>query len=251
MEETKDVGFLDEMAGQGTNVFGTRDVKLPFIKIITKGCAESDEDSPGYVKGCKNGVFLNTLTKEILGPKIEVVVLHYELEWLCWAPDRGGFKGRHKPGTIEVIGTPFDEGGMRDMEGNSVVETMTYYVMLKDRLQDGIHMLALTSSAMPYAQAWNSFILMTKLDSGKRAPLFGSFWELELKYNQNPKGVWFTIGANKIPAINRTRFITKEEWDMAISPSRQIVLSGQAKVDYAQITDTAGRPRVNTENPDY
>lgn len=251
MEETKEVGFLDAMAGQGTETFTARDVKIPFIKIITKGCPESDEDSPGYIKGCKNGVFLNTLTKEIYGNKIEVVVLHYDLEWICWAPDRGGFRGRHKPGTIEVVGSPFDKEGMRDMEGNKVVETMTYHVMLKDRLEEGIAMLALSSSAMPYAQAWNSFILMTKLDSGKRAPLFGSYWELELKYNQNKDGAWYTIGADKKPAVSRTRFITKEEWEMFISRSRQLVLSGQAKADYSQITENAGRPALNTDNPDY
>ena len=45
MEEKK-ASFLDQMEGQGSEEFGARDVKIPFIKIITNGCHEPEENHP-------------------------------------------------------------------------------------------------------------------------------------------------------------------------------------------------------------
>lgn len=252
MEDVKsNDSFLDAMAGQGAEKFGAGDIKIPFIKILTKGCPETEEQNPAYVVGAKNGMFMNTLTKFLYGPKIEVIVVDYEKLWVCWGPDRGGFKGRHKPGTIEVVGSPFDEDGMRDMEGNKVVETMNYYILIKDHLEEGLAVLALSSSGLSHAQVWNSYMLMTKLDSGKQCPTFGSFWELELQYNQNKNGTWHTIGANKTTAVKRTRFITKEEWSMIVEPARKMVIAATVKPDYAQLTDGAVSNGVNTDSPGY
>jgi len=249
MEDTKsNASFLDEFAGQGSERFGASDIKIPFIKIITKGSPESEEQNPAYIPGCKNGVFLNTLTKEIYGPTLEVIVVDYEKLWICWGPNRGGFKGRHKPGTIEVVGSQFDEDGMRDMDGNKVVETMTYYVLIKDHLDAGLAILPLSSTGIGHAQTWNSYILMTKLDSGKRCPTFGAYWKLELQYNTNPSGSWHTIGANKKTAVEMTRFITKEEYLLSVEPAKKMIEASAVKPDYAQLSDTAG---IDTSAPGY
>lgn len=250
MEDIKSANsFLDQYAGQGAEEFGARDVKIPFLKILTKGCPETEEENPGYVKGAKNGMFMNTLTKELYGDKVTVIPVHYEPLWVCWAPNRGGFKGRHKPGTIEVVGSPFDKGGMKDMEGNSVTENMTYYVLREGHLEDGLMVLSLTGSGLGYAQIWNSYMLMTKLDSGKRAPTFAGFWDLKLEYNMNQDGSWHTIGSNKKAAVAFNRFMTETEWKEYIEPNRKLALSAMAVVDYAQISDN--RTRQITDETSY
>jgi len=242
-EEKKAQGFMDAIAGQGIEDVGINDMSIPFLKILQKGNPECEDGNPARVPTAAAGMFMNTLTKQLYGKEIGLIPVKYEPVWLCWAPNRGGFKGRHKPGSIEVFGSAFDEGGMKDKDGNEVVENNVFYCLIEGHFEDGPIVLSLSSTGSKHAKNWNSMILMTKLDSGKRAPYFSSVWKLILTYNTNASGTWYQLGTKNTTSIERERFITEQEYIDIVAPARLMLDS--VKVDFAQVgNDREGQRQI-------
>jgi hypothetical protein len=225
--------FLEEIAGQGFEGMGPGDYAVPFLKIITNGCPECTKGKDGYIDGLEPGVFMNTLTKHIYGPEINLIALKYEPVWLAWAPNRGGLRGRYDPGSIEVTGNPYD--GMKDKDGNTVSDTMVFYCLIEGHLEDGPIVFSLSASGLRHAKNWNSMILLRKTKSGKRAAYFSAVWNLRLELNSNDQGVWYQIGNKKTTNVKWVRDITLEELKEVIQPTRQLLIEGSSRVDYAQI----------------
>lgn len=224
--------FMDEIAGQGFDGMSAGDYAIPFLKILQVGNPECLEGDPSYVPGAKAGLFMNTLTRRLYGAEIDLIPLKYESVWLAWAPNRGGLKGRYAPGSIEVTGSQFD--GMKDADGNDVVENMIFYCLVAGHLEDGPVVFPLSSTGLKHGKNWNSQIMLTRLDSGKRAPFFSSVWHLSLSLNKNDAGSWYQIGT-KTTNVERKRFITQEEYAEFVAPNRQMLLADTHRVDYAQI----------------
>ncbi len=226
--------FLDDVAGDGFQGMGASDYAIPFLKILQALSPECTKGDPSYIPGAEAGVFFNSLTKRIYGAEISLVPLLYEPLWLVWAPKRGGLKGRYAPGAIPTVGSVFDEDGLKDEEGNSVVDTMNFYCLVEGHLEDGPIVFSLSSSGLKHGKNWNSQILLSRLDSGKRAPYYASVWKLSLVLNSNDDGKWYQIGT-KTTNISRARFITPDEYTSFIKDNRQALVEGHRKADFSQI----------------
>jgi hypothetical protein len=233
----EEADFLEEIAGQGFEGMGPGDYAVPFLKIITHGCPECTKGKDGYIEGMEAGVFMSTLTKFVYGAEINLIPLKYEPVWLAWAPNRGGLRGRYDPGSIEVVGDPFN--GMKDKDGNTVVETMVFYCLIEGHLEDGPIVFSLSSTGLKHAKNWNAMILLRKTASGRRAAYFSSVWNLRLELNKNDDGIWFQIGNKKTTNVTWVRDITKEELLGLVQPTRQLLIDGSKRVDYAQLEGTA------------
>jgi hypothetical protein len=233
-----DQSYLDQYEGQGREDIGANDVTIPFLKILQKLSPECDEAAQSYVKGSKAGMFMNSLTKELYGNSVEFIPVRYEPVWLEWAPNRGGFKGRHAIGSVEVYGDQFSKEGLQTEKGNQIQETLIFYGYIANHLEDGPIILSLSSSQLKHAKNWNARNINTRLHSGKRAPFFASVWKLELVLNTNTSGTWYMLGTKTTTAIEHIRFITQKELEEYILPARKMLMA--AKIDYAQIEDKTG-----------
>jgi hypothetical protein len=245
LSDNEQQDFQSELSGQGLDVFGSKDLSIPFIWILQKGSPQVEEQNPAYVPGAKAGSFFNSFTKRVYGPKLEVVPLYYEPVWLIYAPgsgnQKGDFKGRRAPGSIEAFGSPYDEGGMKDIDGNSIVDSMSYYIIIKGEEKNGPVVLSIKSSDLPHGKDWNTAINNTVLANGEKAAFFSSWWELGLEFNQNTKGTWYGLGTKGNTAIDRVRFITKEEFLSFVKGNREMILNGQKKADFALDSARAGQ----------
>jgi hypothetical protein len=250
MEEQKR-SFLDDHEGEGLESIRGGMFSIPFLKIIQKGSPEVEEGNPAFLEDAKAGTFMNSLTKETYGNKLEVIVLDTEPVWLAWKPNRGGFAGKHAPGSIEVFGSPFDEGGMKTRDGNTIEENIVFYVLIKGRENDGPIAMSLNSTNLKHAKNWNSYILNTKTPSGKRAPMFGAIWSLELLYNTNQKGSWFMLGTKDVTAIEMTRLIVETEYIDFVEPNRKLFLDNRSNIDFAITGDAGHAPQISEDAGKY
>lgn len=239
--------FLDEVSGQGFEGMGQNDFAIPFLKILQSNSPEVNEaDKDTYVSGAKAGTFFNSVTKRIYGSEINLIPIKYDRIWLAWAPERGGLRGRYLPGSIEIDGDFFSEEGARDSEGNEISDTMVFYCLVADHIDEGLIVFSLASSGLKHGKAWNELISLQRLPSGKRAPFFGSVWKMTLAGNKNKKGSWYQIGTKNTNA-EKIRDITEIEYTNFIKPAKLMLDAGAAKVDFTQIgapdkEDTATLP---------
>lgn len=229
--DEQDVGFLNELAGEGFDNITAEDFAIPFLRILQPLSPQLDEDSENYIPGAKPGMFFNTVTNFLYGTEIKLIPLMYKKVWLEWAPNRGGLVGRHDPHTINVDKSDFSR--WTTDEGNLVSENHMFYVLVADHLDHGPMIFSQSSTGIKHAKNWNTQIMMTRLPSGKRAPFFSSVWKLETVKNKNDQGTWYQLG-EKSSHIVRERFVTAEEYNGFISPARD-TLDTLKDPDYAQL----------------
>ena len=254
--------FLDQLAGDGLNAFKASDLPKPFIKIAQKATPEADELSPEYIEGLKQGMFFNTLTKEVYGDTFNAIVIGYKQSWLVYGPALGDFKGEYAPNSFETVGSEFAKDKadkLKDMDGNSVVPSMIFYVVNADKPEDGIAILSLTSGNIKHAQNWAFSIVHAVRANGKPAPIYGYVWKLKLEYNKKNDYTWFALGVENKTTIakdmiddgkggKKPREITADIWTQFVKPARQFYLEGSIKADYKLLSDETGgsaKPDMN------
>jgi hypothetical protein len=209
--------FLEDNAQSSFNGLESRDFEVPYLRILqslNNQCIPATEE---YIEGAQAGMFYNTLTSELYGNEIEVIPVKFKKTWIEWEPNRGGFVAEHVPGSVFVDKSNFSKWVRPN--GNNVVEYYNFFCLIPDRIDEGLIIFSLSSSAIKHAKKWNSKIAYSKLPSGNRAPFYASVWKLKTEMNKNEKGTWFTLGTQGGTSITQQRFITEEEYNQHVQPS--------------------------------
>ena len=236
--------FLNGMSGQGTENIGAGDTSRNFLKIAQPTSPELTADVP--IEGLKVGDFFSTSLHKTYGKRLDVIVMRYELNWNIWQPNRGGLVGIVPVGGVQMLKD--SEGKMHDYDGNDIVETQNFYVLLADHMEDGLMIFSLTSTGLKHGRKWNSKILATKTPDGLgAAPIFGVVWLIESTKNTNKKGAWYTIGDDTDTTVQFTRYIDTTEYIghvkdtfamVQIMAQQRAALPTGEHVAQAQISDT-------------
>jgi hypothetical protein len=190
-EETKaivDDSAYEGMEGVGYDSMGGDKFTMPLLLIAQTTSSVVAEGT----NGIKAGDFYNSVTKENYGNSIELIPVYFESVWQIWKPNLGGFAGRVRPNSIKVTGDVYK--GMKDADGNDVVDTWMYIVLIKGREEDGLLIMQVASNGIRYAKIWNGMIHDTRMTSGKRAPFFYSSWLLTVGKTKFDSGYSYSFG---------------------------------------------------------
>lgn len=240
----EDIGFMEEIAGQGYENIGQEDISTPYLKVAQALSPELDKEEDAYIEALEVGMFFNSLTSKVYGREINLIPVHYEKSWMEWKPDRGGLVGKHEPFSIQVDKTDFSKWKY----GNNIIsDTLMFYCFVEGHMEDGPLVYALTGSGIRHGKNWNTQIMMTKLPSGSRAPYFSSVWKLNTTKQKNEQGTWYQIGGKKSNIV-RSRFITSKEYTELIAPIREDLNRLTSSVDYKQL-ESSGGTEVQTVDP--
>lgn len=219
-ETTELAEFMEGMAGAGFENLGAQDFQIPFLRIL-QPLSPQVLDGDEKVEGAKAGHFYNTLTNKSYGSEIEIIPLKCITEWLVWSPNRGPLKARYPVGGIEIVGDQYSK--MMTPEGDEVVETMTIFCLVANHIEEGPVAFPLAKTNIKHGKKLNTMLHSTFLPSGKRAPYFSSVWRLKTSVNRNEKGTWYSLGVKSQTNIDRIRWISKNEFDMAVTPALDIL----------------------------
>jgi len=241
--ENKDVGFLDDVAGQGYGNLSGDAFATPFIKLLQSNSTEVTSELPG----AKPGVFFDVARNQVLGNTLKVIPIDFEILWLEWEKDMGGLKGKYLPHSIPSVGDKFNRKNPET--GRDLVDSWLYYVLLEGRESEGVAILSLPVSSIKYLKAWNTMNHHTKLPSGKDAPFYSSVWELgPTEKERNDSGqVWYNIGGAAGPAIKRVDFITKEIFTERVKPA--IDMAHNVMLSYQQTLPAPVAQKALPESP--
>jgi hypothetical protein len=120
---------------------------------------------------------------------------------------------------------------MTNADGNDIIDTWIYYVLIKGREDEGMLKLAVTSTGIKYAKIWNGLAHDYRLASGKRAPLFSQYWKLTLEKNTEGKNTWFIFGKGSSANIKHAGQVPPQVYLDYIKPVREIAPQLTLKID--------------------
>ena len=222
---------LLEFVDQDDDLKGFEDINsqtmaVPFIRILQTLSPQLDEESPAYIEDAKKGYWFNTVTKEVYGDSLSVIVLKFERVFIEWLPNRGGLVGYHTPEHAESIATDKTFGKWLSPEGNSLQDTYVYLALVAGHEREGVAVFSLASSAIKVAREWNRLMTTHVMPNGEDAMPYWLVWNLETQLKKNDQGSWFN------PDVAFAGYIKEDQYAL-IKPERLAL--PDKRVDYAQL----------------
>jgi len=227
-KEKEDMDFLK---GAEDNLDGFEEINaatmaIPFIKLAQKLTPETKKNKAQFIRGLEEGNFFNSVTKEIYGDEVNLIVLKFERIYIEWLPKREGFVDYHSVERAEQIAEDKTFGKWKTKSGNLLQENYVYFVLAEDHVDEGPAVLSLSSTQIKKAKEWNRLMTTHIMDNGRRALPYYIVWNVSTVPMTNDQGDWFGL------SITFDRYINKNEYEV-LQPERKAL--PDKRVDYAQI----------------
>lgn len=213
-EETKQVAKKEKAAPPSTNVmeilfedrgagmgqFQVDDLAIPFLAIVQDGSPQANPKKEKYIEGAEAGHIFNTVNGDLY-ESVTVIPIHYSKVVIEWRDrdEGGGFVAVHEKNSQAVKNAELDNKGvLRSPNGNPMVETAQFYILLVDEDSDILSrsIIAMKSTQLKKARKWNTIASEIKMrNPGNNQlftpPLYSHIYELGTKYEDNDKGDWY------------------------------------------------------------
>lgn len=223
--------FDDKDTMEGFEDITQSTMAIPFVRIAQQLTPQLKKNKPEYIEGLEEGMFFNTITKEVYGNSFQCIVLKFEHVYIEWRPERGGFVGYHTPENAERIAVDHTFGNWKTKEGNLLQENYVYLLLIAGHEKEGVVVFSLSSSMIKTAREWNRLMTTHVMENGKKAMPYYLVWEVSTEYRSNEKGDWY------VPVVKYVGYIGEKQYEVAknerkVLPSRQI--------DYRQLQAPQG-----------
>jgi hypothetical protein len=205
----EEMDFLDEIAGQGAKTIKASDLSRSFLKIAQPLTPEMVEKS---INGLELGDFFASATGEVFGKRLDVIVLKHDHLYNIWKPNRGGLVSivpfdAVASGKLQVFPVQGKRNKLIDAEGNDVVESRNFYVLVVGHEELGPMILAFQGKGLGHAKVWLTKIANAKTPTGKPAAIFQNVWRIETMMDKNDQGVWYGIGKKNVTNVDFVSYI--------------------------------------------
>lgn len=235
-----EVDFLSAVAGQGFEEMGSGDVRVPML-LLAQALSQVVVDDK-----VKAGHFYNSLSGEDYGDKLQIVPIAFTKKWFIWSPDNT-LVGRVDPGSIKTVGDMY-EGGLKDTDGNKVVETYMYLVTLPEHPEAGYMLYTSSPANMKYMRTWNTQMQYTRLPDGRQCPMFGGVWEMSTSQEKNKKGTFFTCSNAGRSSFVFKGFVSKEFFENTIQGG---LTAAKSLMNDTQLSLEAPEDKSDTEEVSF
>ena len=242
--------LFTENAGDGRDDFEGRDFAIPFLAPLQKLSPQVDSTDAKYVEGAEPGMIFNTVSGAFYpaltgigvkkeGPGIRVVPAAYQKLFVEWVPrdSGGGFVGQHLPDSDvhkSAVADPEQPNKLRLPNGNLLVETAYYYVIVAREEGPEWAVIAMSSTALKVSRKWNNVIAeKTIIVNGQRVkvPNYGQVYTLQTGTEKNDRGSWFGF------VVKFAGLVDSPELFSAAKGYRDAVRGGRVRATAAPPTD--------------
>jgi|TARA_R110000737_G_scaffold215941_1_gene232436 hypothetical protein len=206
--------------GTGLEETTTEDFAIPFIRVLQPMSPQLQKQHGSYVAGASAGDLFNTVTGEAYdGEKgISIVPCAYSKKYIEWIPrEKGGglVNAGHDISILSSCTRNPNDRRYYTAEGNEIVETAQFFVLV---VKDGTAqqaVLAFTSTQLGVSRKWLTMLRMARVQNSKgvsvEAPMFAYTYKLSSTTQSNDKGSWnaYTI-SQEGPTQMPTAMMAKE-----------------------------------------
>lgn len=215
-------------AGAGFEDMGADDYALPFIVLLQALSPQLDPTQGSYVPEAKPGMFLNTVTGELM-ESFDAIPCAYAFRVVERKPRNqgGGFVARYSREEAPTDGVPQEKGAPVRPNGNELVNTAYHYLLLPD---GAVAVLALRSTQLRKSKQWNGKMAGLKMKSGDKTftpPMYSSLYHFAAGAESTEKGRFFGW------VITRVGYVQDPETAKAAKAFSEIALGRKLAEDSA------------------
>jgi hypothetical protein len=235
-------------AGRGFEDQTSEEFQLPFIALLQDLSPQvTGEDGKG-IEGAKAGMFLNTVTNDLIEKSFEFTPSHKERAFVEWKPRTagGGFVSRFLPDDPIVAKARSESkefGQYRTPAGNNLVDTI-YLFGIVDKGDGNLQQacLVFTSTKMKIYKKWNTVVnaFSVVLADGTRQqpPRYAHLLRISSKRDKSPKGSFYNVVVEPAQGgIKDSLLRPNDPRYLAARSLADLVKKGVAKVSEAVETD--------------
>ena len=270
----------EEAAGSGFEDVVASDLTLPFVKLLQSGSPETKRSEPEYVKGAREGLWLDSVSKRIFA-SITVIPCKLVTHYLEWKPrgaggGGGGLVKNHGTDRSVLDTTTRNEKTGKDITpaGNEIAQTGTWFCLLvggkevfpTSSLEDegtpvelfSQCVITFAATALKTSRSWASMANALRLKNMQgmlyQPALFAMSYTLSSVGTRNDQGSWY------LPAVkqagwsrdypNSSSILKEAKAYTAMANELHRQLAGQVQEDRPAATGSE-RSSNNTRRPSY
>jgi hypothetical protein len=249
--DTAIMDFVGQVAGFGADGFENIDkklIKLPFIKLA-QALTPQLQEGPGQIKDLKPGQCFNSITGKVYGNQFLIIPIHLDESYIEWEGEgsNGKMVARFTPKEFETLKKSGDFVSLdgykynRNSNGNDIIQTYTFFVLLPEYADDGIMLLSFSKGGIKHVSKWITTARAMRwiLPDGRSvpSPLYGCVWSLSTMQNKNDKGTWYAFGDKKIMTATRVGDLLEDKWrplQKTVLDAFSYATANQSNVDVAE-----------------
>lgn len=194
---------LEEFAGAGAENITSKDVSLPFLKILTNNSPQVTQGDSKFVSDARPGMVINSVLNKLYNGQegFNVVPCFFKFEYVEWA-DRGTQNSvapvNSYPADSDIMSktTRGDDRKDRLPNGNYIEPTHYHYVMMVDENDQPSEtaVIVMKATQAKKSKKWNSMMLSQRR-KGKsgffQPPTWSQIYKLRTVLEKNSLGSWF------------------------------------------------------------
>jgi len=194
---------LEEFAGAGAENITSKDVSLPFLKILTNNSPQVTQGDSKYISEARPGMVINSVLNKLYNGQdgFSVVPCFFKFEYVEWA-DRGTQNSvapvNSYPADSDIMSktTRGDDRKDRLPNGNYIEPTHYHYVMMVDENDQPSEtaVIVMKATQAKKSKKWNSMMLSQRR-KGKNGffqpPTWSQIYKLRTVLEKNSLGSWF------------------------------------------------------------
>ena len=197
------IANLEQFAGAGAENISSKDVSLPFLKIITNNSPQVTQGDSKYISEARPGMVINSVLNKLYDGAngFKVVPCFFKFEYVEWA-DRGT-----KDSLAPVNSYPADSDIMsktkrgddrkdRLPSGNYIEPTHYHYVLMVDENDQPSEtaVIVMKATQAKKSKQWNSMMLSQRRKGAKgffQPPTWSQIYKLRTVLEKNNLGSWY------------------------------------------------------------
>jgi hypothetical protein len=194
---------LEEFAGAGAENITSKDVSLPFLKILTNNSPQVTQGDSSFISEARPGQVINSVLGKLYNGQdgFNVVPCFFKFEYVEWA-DRGTANAKAPvnsyPADSDIMSktTRGDDRKDRLPNGNYIEPTHYHYVMVVDENDQPSEtaVIVMKATQAKKSKKWNSMMLSQRR-KGKNGffqpPTWSQIYKLRTVLEKNNLGSWF------------------------------------------------------------
>lgn len=227
------------------------DVSIPFALVLQSNSPQLVEGDEKYIEGAKAGWFVNSVTNEVIGTGqggFNFIPVSVDHAFKSWAPDRGGFRGRHdadNPMVMEARRSGAAINELKDPEGNDLQESYDIWGLLipegasvEDLTEANLIIIPCTSTKIGPYKKWNTRVTTFQVQNPRtgrkaRPPRHAHRLTMKTFLDENPKGKFFNLVFEPTEGSIAASLMTPQD-DLFVVASRlrDLVTSGAVQANH-------------------
>lgn len=243
---------LEQFAGGGMQEMKAEDMSIPFLRILAQLSPQVNKRDGAYVQGAEAGDIYHTVeNRAFKGDEgVTVVPCYLSHRYVEWKPREkgGGYVASYHAEDPIVKTTRRDDRGNDVLpNGNMLVNTYQYFVLLITSDGPQRCMIAMSSSQVTRAKKWNTTMQAQTARGSKglfTLPMYTFTYKLKTTQQQNDKGSWYGWDITKEDQVDAETFQLAHDFMLAVRAGDVKVREDDGSEHTASSSSTAREDEV-------